>query len=193
MAFGETRRGAPVVFVVAAIVVISLVLVWVILASSFRSPSPSPPTSADLTERTIPSEIESEGASYWANNWQWPIYDFHPCTNDTAPAINCTSLAATLTPGSYYEFSFEIDNQASIPAVLVDLETNVNFSFASVPSQYCNGGGVPMTPGPTVAPHSTFTITMNLTMPAVPGNYNPDLTLVAVFGGCTSGTCSWGC
>lgn len=193
MAPGASRRNGRLLVIAAVIGVAAILIVWTAI-SLVPSPSTSSAATARvLVERTLPNEILTAGASYQEANWQWPFFDNHPCTNVSAPAVNCTSLNVTLDRAGYYNFSFEVTNAAAYSAQIADLETNVNFSYASVPSQYCNGGGVPEVWGPTVGADSAMLITMNLTFPITPGTFNPDLTLVTVMGGCSGQDCSWGC
>ena len=193
MAPGDVRRTDHW-WIIGAVVtlVVVIIVVWTSVSPSSQK-SPPPGTAVLLTESSLPSEIQTAGGGYSQANWQWPVFNDRPCTNQTVPAFNCTSLDAVLSPGNFFNFSFEIHNGASYPAEIVDLETNVNYSYSSVPSQYCNGGGVPEVGGPSVGADSTMLITMNLTMPSTPGTYNPDLTLVTVIGGCSGSDCGWGC
>ena len=178
---------------VGLLVVVVVVWTSLSLSSPSSSSSSTPGKAVLLLEQTLPSEIETAGNGYSQAHWQWPVFNDRPCTNQTAPAFNCTSLDAVLLPGAFYNFSFTVDNRASYPAQVVDLETNVNYSYSSVPSQYCNGGGVPEVAGPFVGANSTLLITMNLTAPSTPGTFDPDLTLVTVLGGCSGSDCAWGC
>ncbi len=167
------------------------------------SPTPGPAVTSSpaaiLRETTLPAYIVSMGSNYSEAKWQFPIFDYQPCTNMSTPATDCTSLNATLTPGGYYQFSFQVNNSAPVVAEIVDMGTYVPFSYSSVPTQYCgwppdNNSGVPA-PGDEVSvpAHSLLTISMNLTLPASAGVYNPGLYLWAVLGNCNNGGCSWGC
>ena len=175
--------------------VVAIVVGLVLSAPSPSSPSSPPPSkTVVLLESTLPGVIDTVGSGQSEANWGWPLFNDRPCTNQTVPAFNCTSLDAVLSPGGFYNFSFEVDNGANGTAQVADLETNVNYSYSSVPSQYCNGGkGVSGVSGPYVGAHAALLITMNLTLPLAPGSYNPDLTLVTVLGSCSGSDCSWGC